>query len=107
MGARPPLVRLPRERLIAQVPDRDLRPHGGASTGIEMNQALRYGISRRSAVEHNQVVGHLHRAQPLALESQERDLLRWIEPTQVRVELETIDHAGRGAAAAEKYVLRT
>ena len=102
MAARPPLARFPRERLIAQVPDRDLRPHGGAPARVEMNQRVRHGVARPSRVQRHQTVSNMRCAKPLALQRQERDLLRRIEATQVRVKFEAIDHACCRAPRADR-----
>lgn len=88
------------------MPGRDLRPHGCAPTHIEMNQLRRHRISRDPGVLHDQLVGYPGRTEARALERQKCDLLRRVEATQVRIELEAIDDARTCTARTEKHVFR-
>src|SRR5512146_1311201 len=107
MSARLPLGPLPGERRIAQMPGRDLRPHGGAPAHVEMKQLQRHRITHRPSVLRKQIVGYARAAPAPALERQKRHLLRWIEAAQIPVELEAVDHTGGRPAGAEEDVLRT
>ena len=58
-------------------------------------------------ITRNQLVRHSRRLEPDALEREEGDLLRGIEPAQPGVELQAINHTSPPRRSAEKYVLRT
>ena len=94
------------EGLIAQVPGGELCAHRGAPAHVELGQGLRGRIARDAAVLREKACGSPRAREPRALECEERDLLGGIEPPEVRIELQTVDHRD-ARPRAEKHVLGT